>query len=54
MQVISGKSGENLYAVGHLVNGMLLDVDTVWFNIKTISRFASELVFKINEDEDIY
>lgn len=53
MQVISGKAGENLYAVGHLANGMLLDVDTVWFNLRTISRFTRELVLKINEDEDI-
>lgn len=46
MQCISEKGGEHIYAVGHLVNGMLMDVNAVWFNVKTIARLASEIIFK--------
>lgn len=46
MQCISGNGGTHIYAVGHLVNGMLMDVNAVWFNVKTIARLASEIIFK--------
>ena len=46
MQCISENGGTHIYAVGHLVNGMLMDVNAVWFNVKTIARLASEIIFK--------
>jgi len=46
MQCISENGGSHIYAVGHLVNGMLMDVNAVWFNVKTIARLASEIIFK--------
>ncbi|MDT0645517.1 FAD/NAD(P)-binding protein [Zunongwangia sp. F260] len=52
MQVISGKAGGNMYAVGHLANGFLLDVDAMWFNVRTISRLVSEIIFKVKQDGD--
>ncbi|MDT0686341.1 FAD/NAD(P)-binding protein [Autumnicola psychrophila] len=52
MQVISKKSGGNIYAVGHLANGLLLDVDAMWFNVRTISRLVSEIIFKVEQDGD--
>lgn len=53
MQCISEKGGSHIYGVGHLVNGMLMDVNAVWFNVKTISRLATEILFKITRDERI-
>lgn len=50
MQCISEKGGEHIYGVGHLVNGMLIDVNAMWFNVKTIARLAGELIFKITGD----
>ncbi|WBL24042.1 FAD/NAD(P)-binding protein [Zunongwangia sp. HGR-M22] len=46
MQCISEAGGEHIYGVGHLINGMLMDVNAVWFNVKTIARLASEIIFK--------
>ena len=53
MQCISKNGGSHIYAVGHLVNGMLMDVNAVWFNVKTIERLASELIFKTTTNGDI-
>lgn len=53
MQCISKKGGENIYAVGHLVNGTLLDVNAVWFNVKTIARLASEIIFNITPKKHV-
>ncbi|MDT0644759.1 FAD/NAD(P)-binding protein [Zunongwangia sp. F363] len=53
MQVISKEAGNNLYAVGHLANGILLDVDAMWFNVRTISRLVNEIIFKVKENGDI-
>ncbi|MGS2741634.1 FAD/NAD(P)-binding protein [Sinomicrobium sp. M5D2P17] len=50
MQCVSEKGGEHIYGVGHLVNGMLMDVNAVWFNVKTTARLAGELIFKITGD----
>jgi len=54
LQTISKKGGDNIYAVGHLANGMLMDVNAVWFNVKTIAKVAQELIFKVREHGDIY
>ncbi|WP_037321597.1 FAD/NAD(P)-binding protein [Salegentibacter sp. Hel_I_6] len=54
LQAISPKGGENIYAVGHLANGMLMDVNAVWYNVKTIAKVAQELIFKVREHGNIY
>lgn len=47
MQVVSNKMiQENLYAVGHLCNGMLLDSNSVWFNVKTVARICQHILNK--------
>ncbi|MGS2764238.1 FAD/NAD(P)-binding protein [Sinomicrobium sp. M5D2P9] len=50
MQCVSEKGGEHIYGVGHLVNGILIDVNAVWFNVKTIARLATKIIFKITGD----
>jgi uncharacterized NAD(P)/FAD-binding protein YdhS len=45
MQVIrKGKTCHNLYALGHITNGLLLDVNAVWFNVKTIGNLSRHLL----------
>ncbi len=47
MQVVSNRAiQEQLYAVGHLCNGMLLDVNAVWFNVKTVARACKHMLTK--------
>lgn len=47
MQVVSNNViQENLYAVGHLCNGMLLDVNAVWYNVKTIAQACEHILTK--------
>jgi len=33
---------------------MLMDVNAVWFNVKTIAKVAQELIFKVREHGNIY
>ncbi|MCF0059131.1 FAD/NAD(P)-binding protein [Dyadobacter sp. CY356] len=48
MQLIQqGKSVPNFYALGHLANGLLLDVNAVWFNVKTIGNLSHHLINNI-------
>jgi len=48
MEVISSKNQHrNLYAVGHICNGMLLDVNAVWFNVKCIATLCKHITKKI-------
>jgi uncharacterized NAD(P)/FAD-binding protein YdhS len=47
MEVIAKKAGNGMYAVGHLVNGILIDVNAVWYNVKTIQRLSHDLILKI-------
>lgn len=48
MQLIQrGKSVPNFYALGHLANGLLLDVNAVWFNVKTIGSLSHHLINSI-------
>ncbi|MCF2517500.1 FAD/NAD(P)-binding protein [Dyadobacter sp. CY351] len=48
MQVITGKSAyPNFYAVGHITNGLLLDVNAVWYNVKTIGNLSRHLISQI-------
>lgn len=47
MQTISPKGGDGIYAIGHLANGMLLDVNSVWFNVRTASVLCKHILSKI-------
>ncbi|KAA0992188.1 FAD/NAD(P)-binding protein [Dyadobacter aurulentus] len=48
MQVIAGKKVyPNFYAVGHITNGLLLDVNAVWFNVKMIGNLSRHLTSQI-------
>lgn len=48
MQVISGGHVDpHLYAVGHITNGVLLDVNAVWFNVKMIGNLCRHLTAQI-------
>jgi uncharacterized NAD(P)/FAD-binding protein YdhS len=47
-QVFSSKiETENLFAVGHICNGILLDVNAVWYNVKIIDIMCSYIIQKI-------
>ncbi|WP_439488360.1 FAD/NAD(P)-binding protein [Algoriphagus sp.] len=48
MEVISSKKPhKNLYAAGHICNGILLDVNAVWFNVKSISTLCKHITKNI-------
>ncbi len=47
MQVVSPHGGGGIYALGHLVNGMMLDVNSVWFNVRTAAILSSDILAKI-------
>ncbi|MBE9463861.1 FAD/NAD(P)-binding protein [Dyadobacter subterraneus] len=54
MQLIQkGKSVPNFYALGHLANGRLLDVNAVWFNVKTIGNLSHHLIHTILSENTI-
>jgi uncharacterized NAD(P)/FAD-binding protein YdhS len=42
--VLSGKPVPRFYALGHLCNGLLLDVNAVWFNVRTIGSLSQHLL----------
>lgn len=47
MQTISSQGGDGIYALGHLVNGMKLDVNAVWFNVRTAATLSQDIITKI-------
>jgi uncharacterized NAD(P)/FAD-binding protein YdhS len=48
MQVVSGETvNPHLYAVGHITNGVLLDVNAVWFNVKMIGKLCRHVTAQI-------
>ena len=54
MQVINqGKSCPNFYALGHITNGLLLDVNAVWFNVKTIGNLSQHLINSITGENSL-
>lgn len=53
MRVVTPKQDLPLYALGHINNGMLLDVNSVWFNVKTSMIAAKDILFKIQMNERI-
>jgi uncharacterized NAD(P)/FAD-binding protein YdhS len=50
MEVLADQAGSQLYAVGHIVNGMLMDVNAVWYNVKTIQRLSHDIILKIQNE----
>ena len=54
MQVINrGKSCPDFYALGHITNGLLLDVNAVWFNVKTIGNLSQHLINSITGENSL-
>ena len=54
MQVIhKEKSLQNLYALGHLANGLLLDSNAVWFNVKTIGTLSHHLIHNLTGENTL-
>nr|MBI1230530.1 hypothetical protein [Cytophagales bacterium] len=52
MEVISSKERvKNLYAVGHICNGLLLDVNAVWFNVQCIATLSEHIVKKLQHGD---
>lgn len=51
MQLGGGKAGKHMYAVGHLVNGVLLDVNAVWYNVKTIQYLCQNIILDLRHGE---
>ncbi|MFC4870746.1 FAD/NAD(P)-binding protein [Negadavirga shengliensis] len=50
MQLMAKNAGDGLFALGHLVNGQLMDVNAIWFNVKTVKLLSQEVIFKIQQD----
>lgn len=53
MRVVTPQKDLPIYALGHINNGMLLDVNSVWFNVKTAMTAAKDILFKIQMNERI-
>jgi uncharacterized NAD(P)/FAD-binding protein YdhS len=45
--VVENKPYPNFYAIGHITNGLLLDVNAVWFNVKMIGNLSRHLISQI-------
>jgi len=52
MEVLNSKSISGIYATGHMVNGMLLDVNAVWYNVRSISSLTKDIMFKVRYGKD--
>lgn len=53
MQVVSSPHDTNcLYAVGHLTNGMLIDSNAVWFNIRMVATMVTDVVSRLEGGKD--
>ena len=54
MQIVQkGQSVSNFYAIGHLTNGLLLDVNAVWFNVKMIGKLSHHLIHTITGEDTL-
>lgn len=45
--VVDNQPYPNFYAIGHITNGLLLDVNAVWFNVKMIGNLSRHLISQI-------
>lgn len=52
MEVLNPISIPGIYATGHMVNGMLLDVNAVWYNVRSIASLTKDIIFKVRYGED--
>jgi len=51
MEVLNPNSIPGIYATGHMVNGMLLDVNAVWYNVRSIASLTKDIIFKVRYGE---
>ncbi|HSJ69423.1 MAG TPA: FAD/NAD(P)-binding protein [Anditalea sp.] len=51
MEVLNPKSINGIYATGHMVNGMMLDVNAVWYNVRSIASLTKDIIFKVRYGE---
>lgn len=42
---------DNLYAVGQIANGELLDTNAVWFNVKTIAKMCQDILYQLDRGD---
>ncbi|MBS9523490.1 FAD/NAD(P)-binding protein [Litoribacter ruber] len=41
-----------IYGTGHLLNGMMLDVNAVWYNVRSIAALCQDILFKARYGEN--
>lgn len=46
MKVVANEPHDNLYALGHLINGTFMDTNAVWFNVRTIAAMCRDITHK--------
>lgn len=47
MQAVSPEGGDGIYALGHIVNGMMLDTNAVWFNVRTAATLSKDIIARL-------
>ncbi|WP_114751882.1 FAD/NAD(P)-binding protein [Pleomorphovibrio marinus] len=47
LQLLSPKGGSGIYGLGHILNGQLMDVNAVWFNVKCVSRMIKDITDRL-------
>ena len=50
MEAIAPNRGPGLFVTGHLANGILMDVNAVWFNVKVIGTMTEEILMRLKYD----
>jgi hypothetical protein len=51
LEAINPAKIPGIYGTGHLLNGMLLDVNAVWYNVKSIASLCRDVIFKARYGE---
>jgi uncharacterized NAD(P)/FAD-binding protein YdhS len=51
LEAINPKKIPGIYGTGHLLNGMLLDVNAVWYNVRSIASLCRDVIFKARYGE---
>jgi uncharacterized NAD(P)/FAD-binding protein YdhS len=47
LQLISPKGGNGIFGLGHILNGQLMDVNAVWFNVQSVSKMVKALTSRL-------
>lgn len=50
MEAIAPNRGPGLFVTGHLANGILMDVNAVWFNVRVIGTMNEEILMRLKYD----